>query len=156
MSWHVFYVQFMFLYTDLLIKVWGVKHLAEVTGSSASGSSASLWYNYSSREDAMCFNREEIEWKSGIWSSFRTLPLANSVILIISPWNKRLYIKMKWNWDVFISHTLVNDLFYTFLSLTTFAISLARKWSSAPSYFKSWLVKTNMVLLKYIYSLQLM
>ena len=43
MSWHVFCVQFMFLYADLLIKVWGVEHLAKVPESSASGSSDSSW-----------------------------------------------------------------------------------------------------------------
>lgn len=38
---HVFYVQFTFLYADLLIKLWGVEHLAEMPESSASGRSDS-------------------------------------------------------------------------------------------------------------------
>lgn len=63
MTWHVFYVPFMFPYADLLIKAWGVEHPAEVPESSASGRSYSPSYNYSSEEDAMCFSGELTEWK---------------------------------------------------------------------------------------------
>lgn len=35
-----------------------------------------------------CFSTKLTEWKTETWGSFVSLPLANSVILIILPWNK--------------------------------------------------------------------
>lgn len=63
MSWHVLYVQPMFWCADLLIKVWSMEHLAEVTETPASGKSDHLRCDYFSKENKMYFNIEMMQWK---------------------------------------------------------------------------------------------